>query len=427
MPLHDKAFYLALFFIIGAGAVGFEIGIYLALIGAFLLARFFFSLKTKTSLLLTLVCFLGVFYGHLYQVLNKAVFPLEEQATLQGLVVAEPEEGINYTELEVELEKPHRGRVLVYTSLEGRYRYGDKIAFTGEVELASWGRYIASFPKIEIIERDQGSSIKSYLIGFKGKLVDKLRAVLPPKHAALASGILLGERAEFTKEFEEAMRLSGTTHIVALSGYNIAILALVLSATFSYLWNRKVAFYLSLAVIPGFVVMTGAEPSVVRAGIMGLILLLAEHQNRPYSFRNAITLTALVMVFINPLVIKEDVGFQLSFAALLGIVYIYPLLREKLKVYEEGFLAWKKNALQTASAQIAVLPIIITAFGFFSPSALVSNVLILEFIPIAMLLSFTVAVLGFISYPVSLTVGWIASIFLGYEIFIIELFGFNWF
>jgi len=213
---------------------------------------------------------------------------------------------------------------------------------------------------------------------------------------------------------------------VALSGYNIAILAAVLIATFSYLWSRRTAFYLSLAVIPAFVIMTGAEPSVVRAGIMGLILLLAEHQGRMYSFRNAITLTALVMLLIDPLLIREDVGFQLSFAALLGIVYLYPWLSEKLNVQGDGFLAWKKNALQTASAQIAVFPIIIVTFGFFSPSALISNVLILEFIPIAMLLSFATAILGFASFHLSLVVGWVTSVFLGYEIFIIEFFSSYW-
>src|SRR3989344_7151902 len=181
-----------------------------------------------------------------------------------------------------------------------------------------------------------GNSLRAALIKLKSALIDKLEAVLPAEHAALASGLLLGERAEFTDEFEEAMRRSGTTHIVALSGYNIAILVLVISGIFSYIWNRRVAFYLSLLIIPGFVVMTGAAPSVVRAGIMGLILLFAENQSRPYSSRNAITLTALVMIFFNPRVGVDDVGFQLSFAALLGIIYLYPFLEKKFKVQSEG-------------------------------------------------------------------------------------------
>ena len=249
---------------------------------------------------------------------------------------------------------------------------------------------------------------------------------MPAEHAALASGLLLGERAEFTDEFEEAMRNSGTTHIVALSGYNIAILVVVISGIFSYLWNRRIAFYLSLLIIPGFVIMTGASPSVIRAGIMGLILLLAENQSRPYSPRNAIVLTALGMVLFNPRIGVDDVGFQLSFAALIGIIYLYPFLEKKFNIQSAGFLSWKKNALQTASAQIAVLPIILSTFGFFSPVALVSNVLILEFIPITMLITFVTIILGFVSFHLSLVIGWISSVFLGYEIFIIKFFGLNW-
>ncbi|MCR4261163.1 MAG: ComEC/Rec2 family competence protein, partial [Candidatus Colwellbacteria bacterium] len=246
-------------------------------------------------------------------------------------------------------------------------------------------------------------------------------------HASLASGLLLGERAEFTDEFEQAMRNSGTTHIVALSGYNIAILVLVISGIFSYLWDRRVAFYLSLLIVPGFVVMTGAAPSVIRAGVMGLILLLAENQSRPYSPRNAIVLTALGMILLNPRIGVDDVGFQLSFAALVGIIYLYPLLERKFNIQNEGFLSWKKNALQTASAQIAVLPIILSTFGFFSPVALISNVLILEFIPVTMLLAFVTTILGFISFHLSLIAGWVSSVFLSYEIFIIKFFGLSWF
>ena len=174
--------------------------------------------------------------------------------------------------------------------------------------------------------------------------------------------------------------------------------------------------------------MTGAEASVVRAGIMGIIMLLAERQSRIYSFRNAITLTAFIMLLFNPRLLVFDTGFQLSFAALLGIVYIYPLLKKRFKIEEnEGVMGWKRNLFQTFSAQVAVAPIVLTSFGYFSPTALFSNVLILEFIPVTMLLGFMTATLGFISYGLSLVLGWVTSVFLGYEIFIINLFSLNWF
>jgi len=258
-------------------------------------------------------------------------------------------------------------------------------------------------------------------------MIQNINAVLPPEHAALMAGILFGERAEFTDKFEEAMKKSGTTHVVALSGYNVAIIGITLSTALAYLVKRKYAFYASLAAIPAFVIMTGAEASVVRAGIMGIILLLAEQQSRIYSFRNAVTLTAFIMLLFNPTLLVFDTGFQLSFAALLGIVYIYPRFKKRFKISEEGgVLGWKRNLFQTLSAQVAVLPIALTTFGYFSPTALFANVLILEFIPVTMLFGFLTAVLGFFSYGLSLTMGWLTSVFLGYEIFIINLFSLNW-
>ena len=427
MPLHDKAFYLALFFIVGTLAAGFGIKVWWALLGAFLISRVIFSQGIRRALIFTTICFLGFFYLPLYDVLHKDVIPLGESQYFEGLIVDEPEEEIQSTRATVKLNEPYKGEVWLYTSPGNILEYGDKIAFEGSVEVSPGGVNIASFPGgLEVIGKGGGNSVRAALIKFKGALIGKLEAVLPAEHAALASGLLLGERAEFTDEFEEAMRQSGTTHIVALSGYNIAILVLVICGVFSYLWNRKVAFYLSLLVIPGFVVMTGAAPSVMRAGIMGFLLLLAENQSRPYSPRNAVTLTALGMILFNPRVGVDDVGFQLSFAALLGIVYLYPFLERKFKIQSEGFLSWKKNALQTASAQIAVLPILLFTFGFFSPVALVSNVLILEFIPITMLFSFVTTILGFVSFHLSLIAGWISSVFLGYEVFIIKFFGFSW-
>ncbi len=330
--------------------------------------------------------------------------------------------------MDVNLNDPYGGEVRIYTESLPRFEYNEKLRIEGKITESPSGRLnMVSFPKIERLGLAEQGRIKSSLFRVKESMISNLNSVLSPEHAALASGILFGERAEFSDELEDAMRKSGTTHIVALSGYNVAIIGITLSTALSYLIKRKYAFYASLAAIPAFVVMTGAEASVVRAGIMGIILLLAERQSRIYSFRNAITLTAFAMLLFNPRLLAFDTGFQLSFVALLGIVYIYPLLEKRFNTKEKsGALGWRKNLAQTFSAQIAVLPISLITFGYFSPTALFANVLILEFIPVTMLFSFLTATFGFVSYGLSLVLGWITSIFLGYEIFIINLFSLNW-
>ena len=428
MHLHDKAFYVALFFIIGVAAAGLGVNVWLTLFAATVAS--FVAIRSKIFVALFVgITFLGFFYFNFYTVAQNENFPVGEKIEFEGVVYSQPKHGLKSQELNVELEDPLKGTVRVYTEPLPRFQYGDRLKIAGTITESPSGRLnIVSFPRIERVGVAESRAVKKKLFELKDSMVQNLNSVLSPQHASLMSGLLFGERAEFSDEFEDAMQKSGTTHIVALSGYNVAIIGITLSTALSYFIKRKYAFYASLVAIPAFVVMTGAEASVVRAGIMGIIMLLAERQSRIYSFRNAVTLTAFIMLLFNPRLLVFDTGFQLSFAALLGIVYIYPLLKKRFKIEEnEGVMGWKRNLFQTFSAQVAVAPIVLTSFGYFSPTALFSNVLILEFIPITMFLGFMTATLGFISYGISLVLGCVTSVFLWYEIFIINFFSLNWF
>ena len=130
------------------------------------------------------------------------------------------------------------------------------------------------------------------------------------------------------------------------------------------------------------------------------------------------------MVLINPRVLVFDVGFQLSFLALLGIVYLSPAIKKLFRLSEEsGFFSWRENFLTTLSAQLAVAPLLILSFGKFSPLSLLANVLILWIIPLTMSLGFILAAVGFISYYFSLIFSWFVNLFLAYELFVIRFFG----
>ena len=168
--------------------------------------------------------------------------------------------------------------------------------------------------------------------------------------------------------------------------------------------------------------MTGAEASVVRAAIIGVLIMIADQAGRQYYFRNALALAAFLMVLFNPKVLVFDLGFQLSFLAIIGIAYLRPLLKKWLRMKEEpGILNWRDNFLTTTSAQIAVLPLILSRFGYFSPISILANVLILEFIPPTMFLGFLTAALSVVSFHLSLLSGWIAQVFLGYILWVIDL------
>jgi competence protein ComEC len=254
--------------------------------------------------------------------------------------------------------------------------------------------------------------------------VGNINKALDSDSAALLAGITVGDRSGFSKEFKNDMALSGTTHIVALSGYNISILAITISYIFGSFLSKQKSFYFTVGVIVLFVLMTGAEASVVRAAIMGSLALLAERAGRLYSFRNALTLAAFGMTLWNPHVLLSDVGFQLSFGALMGIVYIKPIFEKilGLKKNDEGFLGWKGNALATFSAQLAVVPVLLYNFGSLNIFSLFANVLILGLQPYTMALGFATGFVGFASSILAHVFGWLVAPLLLYQVAVIQFF-----
>src|SRR3989344_1654201 len=180
--------------------------------------------------------------------------------------------------------------------------------------------------------------------------------------------------------------------------------------------------------------MTGAAASAVRAAVMGLLLLLALQVGRLYQIKNALILAGAIMVYLNPRVLVWDLGFQLSFTATLGLIYIEPIL-ERWFSWEEkdDMIQAKKNFFEktarsakiilatTLAAQIAVLPLLVVNFGQLSLIAPLANILVLPVIPLTMLAGFVAALAGLIFLSLGKILGWAAWLFLSYEIKIIEL------
>ena len=204
---------------------------------------------------------------------------------------------------------------------------------------------------------------------------------------------------------------------MALSGFNILIIVNYVGAFFRRFLSRKKALWPTCLFIILFVLMTGAESSIIRAAIMGFIVILAEQSGRLFNVRNAIVAAALVMVLFNPKFLVFDLGFQLSFLALMGIVYLKPQIEKILK----WNIWFKKEILTTISAEAAVLPILFLKLGYASPWGIISNPLIGFFIPLTMGLGFLTGMLGFISPYLSLPLAWLVNILLTYELAVIKV------
>jgi len=433
MHLYDAAFYLALFGLVGIGLAVFDLGggifVGVALLIAFLVIELGALLMEKRSWmvvgwLLLLAGGLGFLRGEQFLFKNQEVWPaVGEETLVEGRVIREPEFQEKNQKLRVELLEPYAGRATIYTDIFYKYRSGDILEVKGVIREGKYNNFYWGQPKIEVKENEGG--VRAVLYKFKEGMTSSFKRFLPSEESALLAGMTFGERSGFSEEFKENLNKSGTTHIVALSGYNITILVIAVGLFFGYFFSRRITFYLSIGAIGVFVVMVGGEPSIVRAAVMGVISLLAIQVGRIYSVRNAITISACLMVAINPEAIV-DVGFQLSFMALLGIVYFLPAVKKWLGMEGEiSFLNWKDNLLATGSAQVMVLPLILYHFQSFSLWSLVSNTLILEFVSYVMLAGFILGVvsfLGAIGYPIAWLASGVAWVVLKYQITVINFF-----
>lgn len=436
MFIGDKAFYLALFFLIGVALASFQIDFYWVIVLIFCSIIFLFYRHRQLlsnrnylwpAIFLPIFIFIGLFYYHFFTAWQseKERIIFNQRIEVVGLIVERPQVELRRQNFFINLEPPFYGRVKISLPVQPIYQYGDLIRLKGKIEKNERNFNQMSFPQVELIKKNQGNALQAALFNFKSQLIGNLNRVLPPSSAALASGMIFGDRSRFQPEFEEKLIETGTLHLVALSGQHIVIIVASLQGLFLFFTSKKKSFYLTFLFILFFVLMTGAQPSAIRAALMGSLAAFSRQASRLYNPRNVIILTALIMVLFNPRFLIFDLGFQLSFLAVLGIVYLNPFLSRLIKKDGSdnfGFLNWRDNAALTLSAQAAVLPLLLLRFGQFSWFSVFPNILILPFAPAIIFGGFITAVFGFISYPLSSLFGLILNLLLIYEIGVINFF-----
>ena len=334
--------------------------------------------------------------------------------------------------------------VYVKTLLYPRYKYGDKLElkcdlqkpeiindFRYDMYLARYGVFTicenakinpsASPPAGGLAQGKEGSKILAGIFDIKNVIADRINKLWHEPSASFMAGLLYGYRGGLG-ELNEMFSRTGVTHIVAISGYNISLIASILIAICVNLYiPRKKAFWLITGGIILFVIFTGASASVVRAGIMGIIVLLAKQVGRTSQVGNVLVLTAVVMSLQNPFILLWDAGFQLSFISTLGLVYITPVIRNWFDRVPE-FLGIRESLISTLSAITATLPLILFQFGRLSIVAPIVNILILWIIPTIMMLGFFAVLISFVFMPLGEIIAWIGWVGLQYIIKIVEFF-----
>ncbi|OHA50140.1 MAG: hypothetical protein A2W59_02645 [Candidatus Terrybacteria bacterium RIFCSPHIGHO2_02_41_19] len=369
----------------------------------------------------------------------------EQRGSFVGSVSDEPEQKENYNRLVLKEEKSG-GKILVYLPAYPQYKYGDKLKINGILKKpekfgdnfdpaknknssgVNWPAYLAKddiyyemfYPQTEFVSASNGFWLKEKLFALKANFLLAVANVVPEPHSAFLGGITIGAREGLPKDLEEKFRTTGVAHIVALSGYNITIVAETIMLFFGFL-PQYLAISGGVIGVILFAIMTGASATVLRASIMALLALTARATGRIYTVSWALFLAGFFMVLQNPKILRFDTSFQLSFLATLGLIYISPIIKNKL-----GFVTDKFNLREifsaTISAQIAVLPLLVYKTGLISLVGLPVNFLILPFIPLTMFLGFAVGIFGIFSHLISLPFAWTSYVLLQYELFIVDIF-----
>jgi len=277
------------------------------------------------------------------------------------------------------------------------------------------------FPaKIERKNQQEGNLIYSFILKIKNEFKKEIKKAMPFPESVLLEGLLIGGSAELPKKNQENFSRTGMTHIVAVSGYNVTIVAeyLMMAGIFLGLWRPK-AFWLAVFGIIIFVVLTGFSSSAIRAGVMGVLLIWAIKNGRLANAKNAVLFAGVLMLIANPLSLFWDIGFQLSFLATLGIIFLYPFFEKRI-IQKNKFFGISEIFFLTISAQIFVLPVILLNFGNLSLISPLANILILPFVPITMLAGFLATIFSWI-FPIAGTFfSWMSFLFLRYEIEVIN-------
>ena len=418
----------------------------------------FTSLLSSFSLILLIAIFLG---AARYQVSlpNFDAFHIafyndrEYDLLITGYLVEPPDYRDSYTNLRLSVQAVDTGDgdlsvsglLLARVSNNQTFHYGDILRLRGmlktppENEDFSYRDYLAtqhihsymSTAEVTVLPGRGGNSLSSSLYAIKDRSLTNIYRMFPDPESSLLAGILLGVDTGLTQKLQQAFKNTGTAHIIAISGFNISIIAGIFFAFFNRFFGERRGALIAIIGIALYTFIVGADAAVVRAAIMGSLALFARQVGRRQFALNTLLAVALVMTLWNPLLVW-DVGFQLSFFATLGLIlYAEPFSQFADRIIRRYFPAsaaerfaelFSEFVLLTLAAQLTTIPIMAYHFQRISLVSFLANPFILPAQPAVMILGGLAVLLSLAWFPLGQIIAWIAWPFVVYTIRMVELF-----
>ncbi len=320
--------------------------------------------------------------------------------------------------------KPIDGSFALTVSLPPRAQIGDTLAWhcqvfppTANVGAVASSRSVAGEPwrcisrsPPLVVARGNTDFVMNVLARLKNGIRDVTRALIPEPDASFMLGLLIGDTGGVSKEIVADFRSTGTSHVLAVSGYNVSLVANFAYAFFAFcLIRRRSASVAVAAFLTFFVALSGAGASVVRAALMGGTSVVAALVQRRNAGWIALLLAATLMLLQDPLVIITDVGFRLSFAAVIGMRAFGKPFAHLFRWLPETF-GVRSACAETLSATVATLPIVMHDFGTLPVAALPVNMLVVPLVPFATAVGATALLFGAAWMPLGMPLALAATV-----------------
>lgn len=371
---------------------------------------------------------------------------------ITGYLTERPDTRDRYTNLKLKVEAvdtgsgdmPVSGFILVRVAKNQAYEYGQRVRVRGQLktppedEQFSYRDYLAregihstmSIAEVTELPGEGGNIVTAQIYKLKSKLLEKTYRIFHDPEASLFAGILFGVDTGLPRKLQDAFKNTGTAHIIAISGFNIAIIAGVFFSIFKNITNERAGALIAVIGIFMYAFLVGGDAAVMRAAFMGSISLFARQLGRRNMGMNALMAVALIMALINPMVLW-DVGFQLSFFATLGIIlYSEPFsiftgnLIARLSKHDTSTFAriLNENVILTLAAQLTTIPIMAYHFKRISLISFIANPFILPAQPAVMIVGGLAVFVSLVIQPLGQLIAWFAWPFAAYTIRIVEFF-----
>jgi competence protein ComEC len=410
----------------------------------------FFARKRKSfgAIGLCLIVFsAGIFHysSSMERIRNNALTRLDgETVVVSGVVSDEVDRTLDKARITVDILSKSGtavGRAMVYADKYADFKYRDRILIKGEakvpemIEDFDYPGYLAKdgisvtfvYPEIKLIENDYHSSFFqkaiSFIYSIKDRARDEIKRDMPVKESAIMQGMILGDSNRMDSDFKQSLSASGLSHVIAISGSHIVLFAAMFFELLIFfgLWRKQAqAGVIVFTFI--YVFLAGMLASAVRAWIMVSLMLLSQIIDRDSSGLRAMAFAAASMIAINPLILRYDLGFELSFLAVAGLIYAGPVFNHWLSyIFKDRLQPLREVVAMTMSAELFTFPVLASTFGYFSLVSFLANILVAPIVPLIMAAGILFPFLGIIFHPLGFIISLFCEMLVLLLVFVVEM------